>query len=88
MNRRLLIENFVAFSNVVPPLNFKCSISQKEQDYLRELLGGRMFDLMLLYRGSLHGFTADQFNAQCGSHQPTITLFYIVDASCIGGFTS
>ena len=88
MTKKLLIENYRDFRKVIQGYNSKCRFDLNDLEYLRQLLDGRLFDLELLYRGSFHGFTADKFNAQCGSHQPTITLFLIVDAGCIGGFTS
>jgi len=75
MTKKLLIENYRAFRKVIQGYNSKCRFDLNDLEYLRQLLDGRMFDLELLYRGSLHGFTADQFKTKCGSHLPTITLF-------------
>ena len=75
MTKKLLIENYCAFRKVIQGYNSKCRFDLNDLEYLRQLLGGRKYDLELLYRGSLHGFTADQFNTKCGSHLPTINLF-------------
>ena len=68
MTKWLLIENYRAFRKVIQGYNSKCRFDLNDLEYLRQLLEGRMFDLELLYRGSLHGFTADQFNTQFGSY--------------------
>ena len=63
MTKKQLIENYRAFRKVIQGYNSKCRFDLNELEYLRQLLGGRMFELELLYRGLLHRFTADQFNA-------------------------
>ena len=63
MTKKLLIENYRALRRTIHCYNSKFRFDLNDLEYLRQLLGGRMFELELLYRGSLHRFTADRFNA-------------------------
>jgi len=63
MTKKLLIENYRAFRKVIQGYNSKCRFDLNDLEYLRQLLGGRMFELAMLYRSSLHRFIADRFNA-------------------------
>ena len=45
------------------------------------------FDVKLLYKGSTDGWEAVDFHYLCDSHSPTLSLFQIKDADCIGGYT-
>ena len=45
-------------------------------------------ELILLYRGSVHGWMYHDFHMRCDDKGPTISLFQINDGDCIGGFTS
>ncbi len=55
--------------------------------FLASLLGNK--STTLLYNGSAHGWTGDDFHARCDDKGPTISLFKIsYGGDCIGGYTS
>jgi hypothetical protein len=45
-------------------------------------------ETFLKYRGSDHGWNAEQFHELCDNIGPSITLIKLEDGSCIGGFTT
>ena len=67
--------------------NSVCTTDPKEKAYLHKLLNNRKLRMTLLYRGSKHGWTAEDFHRLCDGKSPTITLFKVKDGPCIGGFT-
>jgi hypothetical protein len=58
------------------------------KSYLHKLLGNKNLVTLLLYSGSEHGWTFNDFHSRCNNKAPTISLFKIKDKDCIGGFTS
>jgi hypothetical protein len=55
---------------------------------LYKLLGNKLLVTELLFRGSIHGWTPQDFHSRCDHKGPTICLFKIKDGDCIGGFTN
>jgi hypothetical protein len=51
------------------------------------MLGNKIFTTKLLYRGSRDGWKAVDFHRMSDGKGPTLTLFYIEDGDCFGGYT-
>jgi hypothetical protein len=64
-----------------------CATEKQQKEYLRKLLGNKIFVTVLLFRGSEHGWKVRDFHSRCDNKGPTISLFKIKDGDCIGGFT-
>jgi nitrite reductase/ring-hydroxylating ferredoxin subunit len=64
-----------------------CVGNDEEKEYLYKLLGNKKFVTILLYCGSIHGWTAKDFHSRCDRKGPTISLFKVKDGDCVGGFT-
>ena len=54
-------------------------------EYLKEK---QVYETVLEYRGSLHGWDFDDFHERADHKDWTITLFKIQDGDCVGGFTT
>ncbi len=66
----------------------KCT-NQKEIDQLLLFLKDKeVYETVLEYRGSDHGWTADDFHERADNEDWTVSLFKILDGDCIGGFTA
>jgi hypothetical protein len=64
-------------------------VSDKQQkEFLMKLLGNKKLVTTLLFRGSKHGWTQEDFHSSCDEKGPTISLFKIKDGDIIGGFTT
>lgn len=64
----------------------KCA-NTPQREYLYGLLGKKPSKPTLRYRGSDHGWTFNDFIKQLNYSSLFVTLFYIKDGDCIGGFT-
>ncbi|XP_019344734.1 interferon-induced protein 44-like isoform X2 [Alligator mississippiensis] len=64
----------------------KTRLTKDEEKELKYLLGSS--HLTLLYKGSVHGFTAAEFHAKCDNQGPTVTVAYNGSGFIFGGFTS
>ncbi len=64
----------------------KCA-SLKEREYLHIKLRKKRFLTILLFCGSMHGWTAKDFHSRCDGKGPLISLFKIKDGDCIGGYS-
>jgi hypothetical protein len=72
--RMMLIRNYGYIQNAIPGIESKCRFTLGDEFFLQRHLGNRRFELKLLYRGSMHGFTVKAFQERCRS-SPTVTLF-------------
>jgi hypothetical protein len=68
-------------------VNSKCATEKQQKEYLMKLLGNKKLVTALLFRGSEHGWWAEDFHSRCDKKGPTISLFKVKDGDCIGGFT-
>jgi hypothetical protein len=66
----------------------KTAITDQERNFLRQLLGDKLFVISLLYRGSEHGWYLKDFSSRCYNRGPTVSLYRMKNGDCIGGFTS
>jgi hypothetical protein len=48
----------------------------------------KVYEAVLKYRGSKHGFGSTEFHSRADHKNWTITLFKIKDGDCVGGFTT
>jgi hypothetical protein len=69
-------------------LKSKCATEKKEREYLFKLLGNRRLAVILLFCGSIHGWTLKDFHSRCDKKGATISLFKLKNGDCIGGFTN
>ena len=53
--------------------------------YLR---GKKVYETVLEYRGSEHGWQYDDFHSRADNKDWTVSLFKIADGDCVGGFTT
>ena len=65
MFRKLLVRNYGYIQNAIPGIDSKCRFTLGDELFLQRHLGNRHFELNLLYRGSLHGFTVNAFQERC-----------------------
>jgi hypothetical protein len=68
--------------------NSTCISNYEEKLFLFKLLGNKLFVTTLLFRGSIHGWNANDFHSRCDGKGPTISLFKVKDGDCIGGYTN
>jgi hypothetical protein len=54
---------------------------------LKEILGDKILEISLKYRGSEDGWMANDFYSKAANLGPTILLMKLKDGPCIGGFT-
>jgi len=66
-------------------VNSKCA-SDREKAIVLMMLG-EVHESTLLYRGTDHGWTEDDFLSRCKGKKSTLTLLKIKEGDCIGGFT-
>ncbi len=64
----------------------KCA-TQKEREYLHKLLGNKRFVTVLLFCGTMHGWTPKDFHSRCDGKGPLVSLFKMKDGDCIGGYS-
>ncbi len=50
--------------------------------------GKQVYETVLKYRGSDHGWTAKDFHKRADNKGWTVSLFKILDGDCVGGFTT
>ena len=50
--------------------------------------GKQVYETVLEYRGSDHGWGPDDFHERADNKGWTVTLFKILDGDCVGGFTT
>lgn len=62
------------------------SLSQVQEKQLLSLLGH--VRLHLLYKGTIHGFTADAFHSRCDEQGPTVIAAYNPAGFVFGAYTS
>ena len=48
----------------------------------------KVYEAVLEYRGSDHGWDNEEFHSRADHKNWTITLFKIQDGDCVGGFTT
>lgn len=65
-----------------------CTNDEKEKNYLKKLLGNKLFVTTMLYRGSLDGWRGKDFYSRCDGKGMTVSLFKVKEGPCIGGFTA
>ena len=66
----------------------KCA-NQNEIDQMLLLLKDKeVYETVLEYRGSDHGWEADDFHKRADNKDWTVSLFKILDGDCVGGFTT
>ncbi len=69
--------------------NSVCCTTDKEKRFLYDTLGKKLFKTTQLYRGSVDGFTAEDFHRLCDKKGSTLTLLKPSHKKdCIGGFTT
>ena len=68
--------------------NSLCATEKLHKEFLLKLLGSKTLAIVLLYRGSEHGWGAEDFHLRCNNKGATISLFKILNGDCIGGFTT
>ena len=67
----------------------KCIFNAFEKVFLiDDVMRNDKMVTFLKYRGSDHGWNAENFHELCDNIGPTITLLKLEDDSCIGGFTT
>ena len=54
-------------------------------EYLKEK---QVYETVLEYRGSEHGWSCNDFHKRADNKAWTVTLFKILDGDCVGGFTT
>ncbi len=52
-----------------------CKLKNEDVSFLITLLKNKVMEITLLYRGSVHGWTAKDFHDNCDNKGPTISLF-------------
>ena len=52
-----------------------------------DFLGNKRYVTVLLYSGSIHEWSLEDFHRRCDLKGPTISLFKVKDGDCIGGYT-
>ncbi|XP_042320167.1 interferon-induced protein 44-like [Sceloporus undulatus] len=65
--------------------DIKSRLTKEEKKGLLHLLGNK--DLCLLYKGSVHGYTANVFHGICNRQGPTVVVAYNSSGYIFGGFT-
>ena len=66
----------------------KCA-NQKEIDQMLLFLKDKeVYETVLEYRGSDHGWKAYDFHYRANNKDWTVSLFRILDGDCVGGFTT
>jgi hypothetical protein len=69
--------------------NSTCTSKKDEKLFLLKLLGNKRLKTKNLYRGSIHGWKAEDFHSRCDGKRPTISLFKVKGTGdCIGGYTN
>lgn len=68
----------------MPP--FKSSLSNNQQKKLCSLLGH--VQLHLIYKASVHSFTAEAFHSHCDKQGPTVIIAYNAAGFVFGAYTS
>lgn len=87
--RKLVIMNLRAFRNYARD-RIDSDVAGGDADYafLKQVIREKHCLMTLLYRGSLHGWSAADFHSRCDGMGPTLSLFKIKDGARIGGFTT
>jgi TLD len=72
------------------PIIFRSSkcVTNDEQKEFFQFIGDEDMETELLYSGSLHGFTCEDFHSRADNKGPTISLFKMKSGDIIGGFTT
>ena len=52
-----------------------CKLKNEDVSFLITLFKNKVMEITLLYRGSVHGWTAKDFHDNCDNKGPTISLF-------------
>ncbi len=63
----------------------KCALKENEKGFLKLFITGQT---TLMYRASLHGYSANDFHSRSDNKGATISLLKLKDGPCIGGFTN
>ncbi len=65
----------------------KCISDSAESDFLIDILGDKLEEAVLLFRGTRDGWDLSDFHAHCDDKPNTVSLFKVKNGPCIGGFT-
>ena len=66
----------------------KCANQNEIDQMLLFLKDKEVYETVLEYRGSDHGWEADDFHKRADNKDWTVSLFKIKDGDCVGGFTT
>jgi hypothetical protein len=66
----------------------KCANQNEIDQMLLFLKDKEVYETDLEYRGSDHGWEADDFHNRADNKNWTVSLFKIEDGDCVGGFTT
>ena len=66
----------------------KCAHFKEVQQMIEYLKEKQVYETVLEYRGSEHGWGYDDFHKRADNKGWTVTLFKILDGDCVGGFTT
>ncbi len=66
----------------------KCANQNEIDQMVLFLQDKEVYETVLEYRGSDHGWKAEDFHKRADNKDWTVSLFKIVDGDCVGGFTT
>ena len=66
----------------------KCANFKEVQQMIEYVKEKQVYETVLEYRGSEHGWSCDDFHKRADNKGWTVTLFKILDGDCVGGFTT
>jgi hypothetical protein len=66
----------------------KCANQNEIDQILLFLKDMEVYETVLEYRGSDHGWTGEDFHKRANNKGWTVSLFKILDGDCVGGFTT
>jgi hypothetical protein len=66
----------------------KCANFKEVQQMIEYLKEKQVYETVLEYRGSEHGWSHNDFHKRADNKGWTVTLFKILDGDCVGGFTT
>lgn len=67
-------------------LSLPSKLTEAQKKQIQSLLGD--VDLHLLYKASVHGYTASAFHQRCDQQGPTLIVAYLNSGDILGGYTS
>jgi len=66
----------------------KCANQKEIEQMIAYLDGKQVYETVLEYRGSNHGWEGEDFHKRADNKGWTVSLFKILDGDCVGGFTT